>query len=130
MLRREMTVPERLLWQKLRGSPEGLRFRRQHPAGPYVLDFFCARANLAIEIDGATHDAVDHQQRDDQRDRLMRERRVDTLRIPARDVLADVQSVAEGIIAICQERLIAFDKAPPSDACASATSPSQVDGEK
>ena len=54
--RRELTKPERMLWQYLRTSPSGHKFRKQHPAGPYVLDFFCARANLAIEVDGMAHD--------------------------------------------------------------------------
>src|SRR5438874_3677081 len=55
-LRREMTLPEIVLWQALRRSLLGLRFRRQHPIGPYVLDFYCPSARLAIEIDGLAHD--------------------------------------------------------------------------
>ena len=51
-LRREMTPPEKLLWQALRRDQLGHRFRRQHPVGPYVLDFFCARAGLCVEVDG------------------------------------------------------------------------------
>jgi very-short-patch-repair endonuclease len=51
-LRRALTLPEVLLWQVLRSRPGGYRFRRQHPAGPYVLDFFCAAAGLCIEVDG------------------------------------------------------------------------------
>lgn len=55
-LRRTMTEPERLLWSKLRDSQlDGVKFRRQHPLGPYVLDFFCERHKLAIEIDGGQH---------------------------------------------------------------------------
>ena len=49
-LRRKMTLPEVLLWQELRGGRlNGLHFRRQHPVGPYILDFFCAAARLAVE---------------------------------------------------------------------------------
>jgi very-short-patch-repair endonuclease len=40
-LRREMTLPEVILWQALRNQPHHLKFRRQHPSGPYILDFFC-----------------------------------------------------------------------------------------
>ncbi|MEC3951323.1 endonuclease domain-containing protein [Sphingobium sp. HWE2-09] len=47
-----MTLPEVLLWQELRKRPANLRFRRQHPAGIYVLDVFCPRHRLAIEVDG------------------------------------------------------------------------------
>lgn len=129
-LRRDMSLPERLLWRCLRGSPQGIRFRRQHPAGPYVLDFFCARANLAIEIDGRGHDSTDRQARDSERDSWMHDHGIDTLRIPASAVLADVPAVAEAIIALAHERLALFGKTPPSDAGASATSPSQGDGEE
>ena len=50
-LRAEMTLPEVLMWKALRNQPNGLKFRRQHPSGPYILDFFCSDARLAIEID-------------------------------------------------------------------------------
>ena len=51
-LRRTMTPPEIALWLALRRNGAGLRFRRQQAAGDYVLDFFCAPARLAIEVDG------------------------------------------------------------------------------
>ena len=52
-LRRQMSLSEIVLWQALRkGRLAGLRFRRQHPIGPYILDFYCASARLAIEGDG------------------------------------------------------------------------------
>jgi very-short-patch-repair endonuclease len=124
-----MSMPERLLWQHLRGSPEGLRFRRQHPAGPYVLDFFCARANLAIKIDGLTHDNAAEHAKDMRRDDWMMAHRIETLRIPASDVFRDVIAVADAIVAVAQERLAQMGKVPQSDAGASGTSPTQVAGE-
>ena len=127
-LRREMSLPEVLLWNHLKGSPQGLRFRNQHAAGDYVLDFFCARAHLAIEIDGIAHDMGDRPERDVVRDAWLAEHRIDTLRIPARDVLADPAEVAESIVRLAAERLVRFGKTPPS-ALRAATSPSQVDGE-
>src|SRR4051794_14180146 len=52
-LRRTMSAPEAQLWSRLRQrAPDRPTFRRQHPIGPFVLDFFCARAQLAIEVDG------------------------------------------------------------------------------
>jgi very-short-patch-repair endonuclease len=128
-LRREMSLPEVKLWQILRTLPGGHRFRRQHPAGPFVLDFFCARANLAIEIDGFSHETGDRPMRDEARDAWLRERRIDTLRIPAADVLRDAAEVTEAIVQVVGERLALFGKAPPS-ALGAATSPSQVDGEE
>ncbi|MEQ1496327.1 MAG: DUF559 domain-containing protein [Novosphingobium sp.] len=127
-LRHEMSLPEALLWRHLRGSPGGIRFRSQHPAGPYVIDFFCARANLAIEVDGILHGMGDRPERDLARDAWLLDHRIDTIRIPASDVLRDPQAVAETVVALAEERLEQFGKAPPS-AVPAATSPSQVDGE-
>ena len=127
--RRELTKPEWMLWQILRTSQNGHKFRNQHPAGAYVLDFFCARANLAIEIDGFAHDTDDRPERDARRDAWLAEHRIDTLRIPAVHVLRDATETAEAVIAIIDERLTRFGKAPPSS-LRDATSPSQVDGEE
>ena len=55
-LRNRMTGPERVLWLLLRRNQLGLHFRRQHPVGPYILDFYCAAQKLAVEIDGPAHD--------------------------------------------------------------------------
>ena len=51
-----MTQPERTLWAMLRGNTTGMRFRRQHPIGPFILDFYCPAARLAVEVDGQGHD--------------------------------------------------------------------------
>src|SRR6202050_1672909 len=64
-LRRPLSAPEARLWNRLRTRAPGKPFfRRQHPIGPYVLDFYCAKARLAVEIDGVTHDMGDRPQRD------------------------------------------------------------------
>ncbi len=47
-----MSLPEVLLWQVLRTRPSDLKFRRQHPSGAYVADFYCHEARLVIEVDG------------------------------------------------------------------------------
>ena len=61
--RRQMTPPEVIVWQGVRGGRlDGLRFRRQHPIGLYVLDFYCAAARLAVEIDGMGHDVPERVQ--------------------------------------------------------------------
>ena len=97
-LRKDMSLPERLLWSELRGSQlDGLRFRRQHPMGPYVFDFFCGATHLAVEVDGCAHDVGDQPQRDAVRDAWMAERGIRTLRIPARWVLEDVDIAVAAI---------------------------------
>lgn len=54
-LRQEATRAERRVWSFLRQRPGGLKFRRQHPIGPYVADFACPESRLVIELDGASH---------------------------------------------------------------------------
>lgn len=105
-----MSPAEILLWQRLKGSPGGIRFRKQHPAGRFVLDFFCARANLAIEVDGDAHDMGDQPERDTARDAWLHEHRIVTLRIPANEVFADPDEIAGAIVEVARERLIAFGK--------------------
>jgi len=53
--RKEQTPSERILWQALRGRQLGVKFRRQHPIGPFIVDFFCAQRALIVEVDGSVH---------------------------------------------------------------------------
>jgi very-short-patch-repair endonuclease len=112
-LRREMSLPEVLLWQVLRERPAGLKFRRQHPSGPYDLDFFCSDARLAIEVDGEAHDRAGRPARDAARDAWLIERGVETMRIPAVDVLKDLDAVVRAIIAEATPRLPLHHPATP-----------------
>jgi very-short-patch-repair endonuclease len=98
-LRKEMTLPEVLLWQALRQRPAGLKFRPQHPAGPYVLDFYCASQRLAIEIDGEAHNRGDRPTRDEARDRWLAREDVRVLRLPAAFILKDVATAVSYIVA-------------------------------
>ena len=85
-LRRNLSPPETLLWSRLRARVPGMPiFRRQHPMGPYVLDFYCAKARLAIEIDGMSHDVADRPQRDIRRDAWLKAEGVTVKRIGAGD---------------------------------------------
>ncbi|RAK51478.1 endonuclease domain-containing protein [Phenylobacterium deserti] len=85
-LRRRMSLPEVLLWRTLKGRQlHGLHFRRQHPIGPYVLDFYCDQLQLAVEIDGDTHLA--RTDADAARDAWLTAQGIQTVRISARDVL-------------------------------------------
>jgi very-short-patch-repair endonuclease len=98
-LRREMSLPEVLLWRELRKRPAGLKFRHQHPAGPYVADFFCHEARLVVEVDGEAHGRGDRPERDAARDAWFAERRFEIMRVPAREVLGDFDGVVRGISA-------------------------------
>ncbi|MBA2932648.1 DUF559 domain-containing protein [Sphingomonas sp. CGMCC 1.13654] len=99
--RRSGNLPEVLLWRVLRPRPGGLKFRRQHPIDRYILDFACLEARLAIEIDGEAHDRGDRATRDANRDARLSDLGFRTLRIPARDVLSDLDAVLRGIVSAC-----------------------------
>jgi very-short-patch-repair endonuclease len=103
-LRRTMTLPEVLLWQILRGRPGNHKFRHQHPAGRYVLDFYCAAAALCIEVDGKAHDMGDNPRRDARRDAWLTEQGIRTLRNPAEEILRDIEPVIVLIEEICASR--------------------------
>ncbi|HEX8555179.1 MAG TPA: DUF559 domain-containing protein [Sphingomonas sp.] len=100
-LRKALTLPEVLLWQALKTRPGGHRFRKQVPMGPFVLDFACLQGRLCIEVDGEAHNRGDQPAFDAERDALLRERGFGTLRIPARDVLRDLDSAVAAITARC-----------------------------
>lgn len=98
-LRRELSLPEKLLWVRIRRSE--LHFRRQHPIGNYVLDFYCPTAKLAVEVDGQAHDFGDRPQRDDRRANWLKAQGIDVLRIAANEVLRDPDEIAEAVINYC-----------------------------
>ncbi|MBA4164708.1 MAG: hypothetical protein C0510_08785 [Erythrobacter sp.] len=104
-LRSELTLPEGVLWGELRKRPGGFKFRRQHPAGNYVLDFYCASIRLAIEVDGFAHDNAPVVTRDQRRSEWLRSQHIATTRIPAQLVLEDVNPVVERIVEICRGRM-------------------------
>lgn len=100
-LRREMTLPEVLLWQRLRQGPNGLKFRRQHDALKFVLDFYCHSARVIVEVDGISHDMGDRPQRDAQRDAILQSKGLRVIRVAATQVLADPDAAAESIVLQC-----------------------------
>ncbi len=100
VLRRKMTLPEVLLWNALRsGRLQGLRFRRQHPIGRYILDFYCPSARLAVEVDGAGHSSAHQAEHDARRDRWLTSNNIHVVRILATDILNDgkIQNVLANI---------------------------------
>lgn len=92
------------LWRVLRQRPDGLQFRRQHLSGPFVFDFFCKSAGVAIEIDGLAHEFGDNPSRDERRDRWIREQGIATLRIPAEEVRKNLEGAVTQIVNRCLER--------------------------
>ena len=103
-LRSEMTLPEGMLWRELRNRPDGFKFRRQHPAGEFVIDFFCAILKLAIEVDGSAHDCAQASRKDARRSQWLREHGIATLGVPASAVLNDIEAVVVRVGEVCRER--------------------------
>lgn len=97
-LRRSPSPPESLLWQQLRQRPHGLKFRRQHPFGPFIADFYCPAVKLVIEVDGDSHDLGDRPALDAARDLWLREQGLRVLRFNAADVMQDVGSAVLAIL--------------------------------
>ena len=102
-LRSNMSLPEVLLWNHLRKKPLGVKFRRQHPVGSYVIDFYCPSSRIGIEIDGVAHDMGDRPVRDEVRDNWLVEQGIRIVRIPASEVLKSIVDAAAAIVALCNK---------------------------
>jgi very-short-patch-repair endonuclease len=98
-MRKTMTEPEVMLWSRLRGrGPDKPTFRRQHPFGSIILDFYCPAARLAVEVDGATHWDEESRAKDEVRDRWLMSQGVKVHRIPASQVYRDLAGVTDAVM--------------------------------
>jgi very-short-patch-repair endonuclease len=89
-LRKPLQPSEAALWERLRARRlGGLKFRRQHPIGRFVVDFYCAELRLAVELDGGVHGMPDVAERDIWRQALIEQRNIRFLRIHANTDLDD-----------------------------------------
>ena len=96
-LRRDATVPERMLWGLLRNRRLlGLKFRRQVPIGPYVVDYLCEQEKLVVELDGMSH--MGRQAEDDRRSAYLSDQGLRVARVTNDQVLADLEAVAVDIL--------------------------------
>ena len=94
------------MWVRFRGRAPGRPiFRRQHPVGPFILDFYCAAARLAVEIDGECHAFGDRPERDARRESWLRREGIEIVRLAAREVMADPDDAADGVFRLALARL-------------------------
>ncbi len=94
--RRALSPPEVKLWSRIRRRQlAGLRFRRQHPIGPYSADFYCDEARLIVELDGSAH--RERVERDRARDEFIQSRGILTLRITVSDFERDIPAALDRI---------------------------------
>jgi len=102
--RKELTPAETKLWSRLRrGQLHGRRFRRQYSVGPYCVDFYCAQAKLAIEVDGDTHFTPEAKQYDARRQSYIEAFRVRMLRFTNDEVYDNLDGVVEAIARALRE---------------------------
>lgn len=101
-LRRAQTPQEQKLWQCLRNKQlYGLKFRRQHPLGRFILDFFCHRHGLVVEIDGHSHANPEQQRYDAARTEWLEQQGLRVIRFSNRQVDTNIEGVLEEIAAQC-----------------------------
>jgi very-short-patch-repair endonuclease len=101
ILRREAGEAERRLWARLRNHGLGVKFRRQHPIGSYVADFFCHQAGLVVDIDGGQNQREGERAWEALRSRHFEQRGYRVLRLREDAVLSDM----EGALRIIEESL-------------------------
>ncbi len=97
-LKSNMTDAEKLLWSRLRAKQlKGRQFYRQRIIGDYIVDFYCPKANLIIELDGSQHYAVEGIKKDKMRDNYIREQGYQILRFSDKEIFENLTGVIERI---------------------------------
>ena len=106
-LRNHLTNAEMKLWGYLRSKPFGYKFRRQHPIGSFIVDFYCHALKLAIEVDGSIHEHEDVKQADEERQRLIEMEGIQVIRFTNAAIANLYEEVISSInIILTKERFI------------------------
>ncbi len=99
-MRRKLTPPEARLWRCLKGGNLArVKFRRQHPIGAYILDFYCPAAKVAVEVDGSIHTTHDQHVYDQRRTAWLATQGITVLRFPA----LSIRDNLDGVLATIRE---------------------------
>ncbi len=96
-LRKNLTYSEMLLWGYLKTKPLDCKFRRQHPLGIYIADFYCHPLKLVIEVDGSIHDVEEIKENDRRRELILESDGLSILRFTNEQVDRDLQGVIKSI---------------------------------
>ena len=124
-LRQKQTPAEAIFWETVRTKRlYGLKFRRQHQIGHFIVDFYCHQHQLIIELDGAVHDQPEQKQRDDQRNAYLQSLGHTVLRFPNQAIFEDLGTVLRVIAQHIGLDLLASNPSWPSP------SPSQGEGDR
>ena len=100
-----MTDAEKKLWSLLRNNRLGAKFRRQVPYGPYILDFYCVKVRLVIELDGSQHYTSEGRKKDAIRDAYLRSDGLEVLRFTNYEMLSNDEGVEQAIYEKLQDGL-------------------------
>ena len=109
-LRRNMTHEETLLWMHLKAGIHGLKFRRQHPIGIYIADFYCNKIKLIIEADGKIHDKEENKQYDKQREADLRRLGYTIIRFKNEEIKLNINNVLAEINSVVENELQKINK--------------------
>ncbi len=106
-MRQNPTVAEDILWRRLRRKQVGgFHFRRQHPIGRFIVDFYCAKAQLAIEVDGEIHDVSEQAEYDTGRQEVLEDLGLKVLRFDNAQVYQEadavIQTIAESLYGLTE----------------------------
>ena len=96
-MRRDPSQAEKKLWRALRGGQLGVSFRRQHPIGPFIADFFCVEKRLVIEVDGPSHVQENADEYDLRRTKYFASKDISVIRFTNGNVLHDLDLVLQQI---------------------------------
>jgi len=102
-LRDRMTEGEKKLWEYLRLKPQGFKFRRQHPLGNYILDFYCHKLRISLELDGDYHLSQNQKEKDSNRTDYLRELGIREYRFTNREVFEKFDELVQKLQNILSE---------------------------
>lgn len=104
-LRKRQTVPEKLLWSKIRNRQlSNIKFRKQYGIGEYIADFYSAEIKLVVEVDGSSHFSEEARKYDAVRTKFMESLELKVIRFTNDEVLGNIDSVLARIVEVGQER--------------------------
>lgn len=103
-MRKRPAVAEKVLWNRLRNRQlKGYKFRRQHPIDRFIVDFYCRKAGLVIEVDGSVHDSREAAEYEEARQNSLEQRELTVMRFSNAQVVNDTNIVLDTIFAFLED---------------------------
>ena len=96
-MRNNLGLPEIILWNQIKSSKLGYKFRRQYGVGKYVLDFYCSELRLGIELDKSTHDNTESYAKDKERENFIKNFNIKIIHFQNKDILNNLNGIRENL---------------------------------